>query len=374
MDDSVRITRREFIKRSSLITACASVIPGLGFENLAVAATVREARYYTKLEGNRIQCQLCPWNCIVKPGQRGHCQVRENRHGTYFTLVYGKISAYHNDPIEKKPFFHVLPSTNAFSIASVGCNVDCLFCQNWELARRGLNEVYTVDFTAEDIVNYAKKMNSRSIAFTYNEPTIFNEFVYDVAAHAQEQGLKSVIVSNGFINQKPLLDLCSKIDAYKVDLKGFTQEYYQQVVQGRLEPVKNTLVTLKQAGVWSEIVYLIVPTLNDDMNDIRKMCQWIVSELGDEVPVHFSRFYPKYKLKNLPPTPVETLVEARKTALDSGIKFAYVGNIPGHEGENTYCPSCNKILIRRVGYMVYENHVKKGKCEYCGEKIPGIWE
>jgi pyruvate formate lyase activating enzyme len=234
--------------------------------------------------------------------------------------------------------------------------------------------VYTVDFTSKEIVNYAKKMNSRSIAFTYNEPTIFNEFVYDVAVRAREQELKSVIVSNGFINQKPLLDLCTKIDAYKVDLKGFTQEYYRQVVHGRLEPVKNTLVTLRQAGVWSEIVYLIVPTLNDNMNDIKRMCQWIVKELGEEVPVHFSRFYPKYKLKNLPPTPVETLVEARKTALDSGIKFAYVGNIPGHEGENTYCPSCNKTLIRRVGYMVYENHVKKGICEYCGEEIPGIWE
>jgi len=373
MKDSLKITRREFIKKSSAITACASFLPYLDFDALKGTSSLKEARYYEKLSDNRIQCHLCPWNCIVEPGKRGHCQVRENKKGTYYSLVYGKISAYHNDPIEKKPFFHFLPSTYAFSIASVGCNVDCLFCQNWEIARRGLKEVYTVDFTPEDIVQYAQRVNSASIAFTYNEPTIFNEFVYDVADLAQKNRLKTVVVSNGFINKKPLLDLCSKIDAYKVDLKAFTEKYYQDVVHGRLEPVKDTLITLRQEGIWIEIVYLMVPTLNDNMDDIKKMCNWIKNELGDDIPLHFSRFYPKYKLKNLPPTPVKTLVEARKTALDAGLKFVYLGNIPGHEGENTYCPSCNKTLIRRVGYRVYENHMKNGTCEYCGENIPGIW-
>lgn len=374
MDDYLKISRREFIKRSSTITACTSLIPCLNLEALTKTSTVKEARYYEKLSNNKIQCHLCPWNCVVEAGKRGHCQVRENRKGTYYTLVYGKISAYHNDPIEKKPFFHVLPSTYAFSIASVGCNVDCLFCQNWELARRGLEEVHTVDFTPEEIVRYAKKVNSTSIAFTYNEPTIFNEFVQDVAEQAQNKGLRTVIVSNGFISKKPLLDLGKKIDAYKVDLKGYTQDYYQEVVHGRLEPVKNTLVTLRQQGIWSEIVYLMVPTLNDNMNDIKRMCKWIASELGTDVPIHFSRFYPKYKLRNLPPTPVKTLVEARNIALDTGIKFAYLGNVPGHEGENTYCPSCGKILIRRVGYRVYENHIINGNCKFCKKTIPGIWD
>ncbi len=373
MNGCSEITRREFIKKSTAITACASVIPCFNLGKFASSPLLKEARYYEKLEGNKIQCHLCPWNCIVEPGKRGHCQVRENRKGTYETLVYGKISAYHNDPIEKKPFFHVLPSTYTFSIASVGCNVDCLFCQNWELARRSLNEVHTVKFTPEDVVKYAKKVNSTSIAFTYNEPTIFNEFVYDVAELAKKNGLRTVIVSNGYINKKPLVDLCKTIDAYKVDLKGFTQEYYQEVVHGRLEPVKDTLVTLRQERVWSEIVYLIVPSLNDNMDDIKRMCTWIVNEVGDDIPVHFSRFYPKYKLKNLPPTPIKTLVEARKTALDAGIKYAYLGNVPGHEGENTFCPSCNKTLIRRVGYRVYENHIEKGKCRFCGEEIAGIW-
>ncbi|MFO7890577.1 MAG: AmmeMemoRadiSam system radical SAM enzyme [bacterium] len=374
MDDSLKISRREFIKKSSAITVCASCIPCLNLDTLALSSSHTEARYYEKLKGNKIQCHLCPWNCVVEPGKKGHCQVRVNRSGTYNTLVYGKISAYHNDPIEKKPFYHVLPSTYAFSIASVGCNVDCLFCQNWELARRSLTDVKTVDFTPDEIVEYAKKVNSTSIAFTYNEPTIFNEFVYDVAEIAQNKGLKTVIVSNGYINRRPLLDLVSKIDAYKVDLKAFTQDYYRNVVHGRLEPIKETLITLKQEGIWSEIVYLIVPTLNDNMDDIKRMCKWIKSELGDDVPVHFSRFYPKYKLRNLPPTPVKTMVKARKTALDAGIKFAYLGNIPGHEGENTYCPSCSKTLIRRVGYRVYENHIKHGKCRYCSENIPGIWD
>ncbi len=373
MKDSLKITRREFIKRSSALGVCTSLVPCLNLDALGGTSSLKEARYYEKLSNNRIQCHLCPWDCIVEAGKRGHCQVRENRKGTYYSLVYGKISAYHNDPIEKKPFYHFLPSTYSFSIASVGCNVDCKFCQNWELARRSLSEVYTVDFTPEEIIRYAHKANSASIAFTYNEPTIFNEFVYDVADLAQKNGLRTVVVSNGYINKKPLLDLCSKIDAYKVDLKAFTEDYYRDVVNGRLEPVKDTLITLRQEGIWSEIIYLVVPTLNDNMDDIKRMCNWIKNELGDDIPVHFSRFYPKYKLKNLPPTPVETLVEVRKTALDAGLKFVYLGNIPGHEGENTYCPSCNKTLIRRVGYRVYENHIENGTCEYCGEEIPGIW-
>lgn len=373
MNNCKKISRREFLKKSGRVYASAALFPCLTSGLSEVTPSLFEARYYIKLDGNKVQCQLCPWHCFVKPGERGHCQVRENRDGTYYSLVYGKVSAHHNDPIEKKPFFHFLPGTLAFSVATVGCNVDCKFCQNWELARRSLKEVYTIDFTPSEVVRLAKKMKSTSIAFTYNEPTIFQEFVRDVAVIAKEAGLKTVVVSNGFIDKKPLLDLCEVIDAYKVDLKGFTHEYYQNVVHGRLEPVKNTLVTLREQGVWSEIVYLIVPTLNDNMNDIGRMCKWIVSELGDDVPVHFSRFYPKYKLRNLPPTPVKTLTRARKTALDTGLKFAYIGNVPDHEGENTYCPVCHKTIIRRKGYTIYENHILDGKCEYCKEEIAGVW-
>ncbi len=336
--------------------------------------TPTEARYYTKLSDQRVRCELCPWQCVVQPGKRGRCEVRENRDGVYYSLVYGEIASYHTDPIEKKPLFHFLPGTRAFSIATAGCNVDCKFCQNWELARRRPEELRSVSFTPEDIVRHAKSQDSRSVAFTYNEPTIFNEFVQDVAACGREEGVRSVVISNGFINPKPLTDLCRVIDAYKVDLKSFSEDYYRDVVGGRLAPVLDTLVTLKEHSIWCEIVYLVVPTLNDDPTMVREMARWILHELGHDVPIHFSRFYPKYKLRNLPPTPIKTLERLRKVALDAGLHYAYLGNVPGHDGENTACPSCGKQIIGRMGYRIFENHIQNGACGYCGHSVAGVWD
>ena len=364
------LTRRRFITEASMFVAGMSAMAASDKQE---KLSWKEARYYRKLSDKKVQCELCPWQCVVSPGNRGHCDVRVNRDGIYYSLVYGRVATYHSDPIEKKPFFHFLPQSTAFSIATTGCNVDCKFCQNWELAQRKPEELPSYPFTPKEIIDEAKKWNCRSVAFTYNEPTVFTEYLYDIAVQGKLQNIRSVIISNGFINKIPLMDLCKVVDGYKVDLKAFTEKYYQDVVGGRLSPVLDTLVTLKSQGVWTEIVYLIIPTLNDDMEKIREMSGWIVRELGPDIPVHFSRFYPNYKLKNLPPTPVATLEKARNTAMDCGLNYVYMGNVPGHEGENTFCPNCQKVLIRRTGYQILENHIHSGKCSYCGHSIAGVW-
>jgi len=367
------ISRRQFLKRAAGIASGASLALLPSFSSAKGGLSQKEARYYEKLPNGKIRCQLCPWECMVNPGERGHCDVRENQGGIYCSLVYGRIATYHNDPIEKKPFFHFLPGSQAFSLATAGCNVDCKFCQNWELARRKPEEIPNVSFLPADVVRYATRWDCSSIAYTYNEPTIFTEFILDVASEGRKQGVKSVLVSNGFINKKPLLDLCRVVDAYKVDLKAFTEEYYRDVVHGRLSPVLDTLATLTSQGVWTEIVYLTVPTLNDDEKSIREMVVWIRKELGPDVPLHFSRFYPQYKLKNLPPTPISTLEKLRRIALDGGLHYVYMGNVPGHEAENTYCPRCRKMIIGRQGYRIFENNVLDGKCRFCGQAIAGRW-
>lgn len=372
MLQKTNVSRRRFLKTTAA-TACAALTPACLWADSRGRLSSVEARYYTKIEGNRIICKMCPRECIVSPGKRGHCEVRENQNGIYVSLVYGRIAAHHVDPIEKKPFYHVMPGNSAFSVATAGCNVDCKFCQNWELAQRRPEDLENVAFTPQELVAYTKRCNSKIIAFTYNEPTIQNEFVYDVASEAKAQGVKTVVISNGYINEAPMNALCNVIDAYKVDLKSFSPSYYEEVVGGRLGPVLDSLVRLKSNKIWIEIVYLTVPTLNDKPAEVNEMAKWILSELGADVPVHFSRFYPKYKLKNLPPTPVSTLENLRKTAQDAGLHHVYLGNVPGHEGENTICPSCNKLLIGRMGYRIFQNHMQGGTCKHCGDKIAGVW-
>jgi len=365
-------TRRYFLKQSAAL-ASGWALASSGFASSPKYQPVK-ARYYQKLDGKKVKCELCPWQCVVESGKLGHCRVRQNIDGTYYSLVYGRIAAQHNDPIEKKPFYHFLPKTNAFSIATAGCNVSCKFCQNWELAHRGPEEIFSAVLKPEEIVQYAKRWNCQSIAYTYNEPTIFTEFMLDTSTIAKEQGVRNVVKSNGFISKKALMDLCQVVDAYSVDLKAFTQKFYSDLVGGQLAPVLESLVTLKSQNIWTEIVYLVVPTLNDDEQEIRDMVQWIVKELGEDVPLHFSRFYPKYKLRNLPPTPVTTLEKCRNIALEGGLHYVYMGNVPGHMGGNTICPNCHKLILGRVGYQVFENHVINGKCQFCGNQIAGVWK
>jgi pyruvate formate lyase activating enzyme len=288
-------------------------------------------------------------------------------------LVYGNPSAVHLDPIEKKPFFHVLPGTTSFSLATAGCNFQCKFCQNWEISQAFPEDVYSYEVPPELMVKRAKEIGARSIAYTYVEPMIFYEYMYDICQLKKKEGLLNVIHSNGFINPAPLRDLCKVLDAANIDLKGFTENFYRELCGGKLTPVLETLKTLKQEKVHLEITNLIIPTKNDEMSVIKEMCLWVKKELGADTPIHFSRFYPLYKLKGLPPTPVSTLEEARSVALSTGLEYIYIGNIPSHEGENTFCPKCKKIIIQRKGFMVGEMHLKNGKCGYCGKPIPGIW-
>jgi len=366
------ISRREFLKNSGVACAMAG---GLGvFANPVKAKEyLVEARYYEKLEHRKIKCVLCPRECIIDDQERGYCGVRENRGGTYYTLVHSRPCTAHIDPIEKKPLFHFLPGTQAFSIATAGCNVLCKFCQNWEISQTRPEQVRSYDMPPKEVARIASENKCASIAYTYTEPVIFTEYMYDSTVAGHEKNVRSVMISNGYIQAKPMKDLCGVLDAVKIDLKAYTERFYKELVSGELRPVLETLVLLRKENMWTEIVYLVIPGQNDDPKELADMCKWIAAELGVDVPVHFSRFHPQYRLTNLPPTPVKTLTRAREIGLDAGLHYVYVGNIPGHEGENTYCPGCHQILIRRVGFTILENNLLNGQCPNCSQKIAGIW-
>ena len=334
---------------------------------------VKEAMHYKKLEDARVECELCPRKCTIADMERGYCGVRENRGGIYYSLVHSRVCALNVDPVEKKPLFHFLPGTKAYSLATAGCNIECKFCQNWQISQYRPEQIESIKLTPEDAVQDARMSGSTTIAYTYSEPVVYYEYMYDTARLGKEHGLKSVMISNGYIQEKPLTELCQHLSAVKIDLKGFTEKFYQETCTGELKPVLHTLTTLKKIGIWFEIVVLVVPTLNDSEKEFKEMCVWIKENLGPDVPIHFTRFHPTYKMKNLPPTPVKTLEMARNVALDTGLHFPYVGNVPGHEGENTYCPNCRHVVIRRAGFSIRENHLKDNKCKGCNQSIPGIW-
>ncbi len=299
--------------------------------------------------------------------------MRKNIDGKLYSLVYGNPCAVHIDPIEKKPLFHFYPKSKVFSIATAGCNLRCKFCQNWHISQSRPEETTNYNLPPTKLIEEIKKSGCSIIAYTYTEPTIFYEYMLETAKLAHQNGIKNVMHSAGFINPEPLRELCKYLDAANVDLKGFNEEYYGKICAGSLQPVLESLKTIKEQGVWLEVTNLIVPGLNDNPEEIEQMCIWIKENLGTEMPVHFSRFYPTYKLKNLFPTAVESLEKAREIALNVGLKYVYIGNVGGHYGETTYCPKCGKVLIRRVGYRILENNIVDAKCKFCGEKIAGIW-
>jgi pyruvate formate lyase activating enzyme len=374
------LTKREFLNFCGASFCVLSSAYLIGYPETSRAQAAKKgliktklSPFFSSLEGGEIQCELCPHRCRVAKGKRGICRVRENRDGRYYSLVYGNPCALHPDPIEKKPFFHVLPGTISYSLATVGCNFQCKFCQNWEISQASPEDVYSKEVSPEMVVKEAKEIRARSVAYTYVEPTIFYEYMLDIGTLVKKSGLLNVYHSNGFINPDPLKNLCKVLDAANVDLKGFTENFYHELCGGELTPVLETLKTLKKEKVHLEITNLIIPTKNDDPSVLREMCLWIKRELGGDTPIHFSRFYPLYKLKSLPPTPVSTLEKAREAALSAGLEYVYIGNIPGHPSENTFCPKCKKRIIQRTGYMVGEINMKDGKCRYCGKPIPGIW-
>jgi pyruvate formate lyase activating enzyme len=343
--------------------------------NMAARADLsfHDAEYWKPLKEDTVQCRLCPNRCIIPDGFRGVCRVRLNVDGQLKTIVYGRVVAAHVDPIEKKPLFHFHPRSRSFSIATAGCNMNCLFCQNWQISQAKPENTRFMKLNPKDVVLLALQNNCESIAYTYTEPTIFFEFMRDTAKVAKKNNMKNVWITCGYIEEEPLRELCTYIDAANVDLKGFSEDFYRTYTTGKLKPVLDTFKILKEEGVWIELTNLLIPGANDSPQMISNLCAWIVKELGTGVPVHFSRFHPDYKLLDRPPTPVKTINRAVETAQGYGIKYVYAGNVAGSTYESTYCPNCGKKIITRYGYYISDIHIKDGKCEFCGTRIDGRW-
>jgi len=350
----------------------AQPLPG-GAQKQDDAQFTVEAKFYQKLPNKKIKCKLCPRECTVGDRERGYCGVRENRGGTYYSLVHSRVCAAHVDPIEKKPLFHYLPGTVAFSLATAGCNVNCKFCQNWDISQSRPEQVPAEFTPPQRVADLAKQYDCPTIAYTYSEPVVFSEFLMDAADAGHAAGIRSIVVSNGYMQQESLKAAYGKMDAVKIDLKSFTESYYRDVVTGQLKPVLDSLVTLRKMDMWTEIVYLVVPTLNDDDAEFLGLARWIKTNLGPDVPLHFTQFHPEYLLKNLPITPVPTLEQAKSIADAEGLHYVYIGNVPRHPAQNTYCPKCSKMLVERVGFTASQVLIRKGSCPFCQHPIPGVW-
>lgn len=356
----------------------------------------REAYHYRKL-GRNVQCQVCPNECVLEPEDRSHCRSKINKDGKLFTLAYGNPCSFHVDPIEKKPLFHFLPATRVFSIATAGCGLRCLNCQNWEISQatpeetkdpRGeelkfdprqmtyltREQMARISMFPEDVVELAELSASRSIAYTYSEPTSFYEYMIDTSRLARSKKIKNVWVTSGYIKPDPLRELCRYIDAANVDLKGFSDKTYRKLNSAKLKPVLDTLKILKREGVWFEVTNLVVPTYTDKLDVIRRMCDWLLENVGPDYPLHFSRFHPQHKLDHLPPTPVSILTEARAVARKAGLHYVYIGNVQGvSEAETTLCPNCKKVVVERFIYLVRAVNIEDGRCKFCGSNIAGVW-
>ncbi len=333
-----------------------------------------EAYFYRTGESGQTVCTLCPNGCRLSPGDRSICRSRVNIDGKMYSLTYGNPCAVHMDPVEKKPLFHFKPTTRVFSIAATGCNFRCLNCQNWQISQAKPESVRFAKLPPAEVVEKANQAGAAAIAYTYSEPTTFFEYMYDTAVLARKQGLANLWISNGYINPAPLEKFCNVLDGANVNLKAFSDAIYKKLNGGRLQPVLETFKTLHRQNIHFEMTNLVVPGYTDDAGMVKDMCRWILDNLGPDHPLHFLRFAPQYKLKRLPPTPVETLTRFRNLALEEGIRYVYVGNVPGHEGESTYCHNCGKILIERNGYRIGAQNIEDGKCRFCRTPIPGVWK
>lgn len=374
------ISKRTFLKYTSLGLAGLSLSGSRLFSGSTKKHTSKaydgptkwskEGHYYIETPRG-MMCQLCPNECTIKLGELGDCRNRMNYQGKIYSIAYGNPCAIHIDPIEKKPLYHFYPTSKAYSIATAGCNLACLNCQNWNISQVSPNETRNQDLMPKEVVEQAKLFKCKSIAYTYSEPLTFYEYTFDTAKIAKAQGIKNVLVSAGHINEKPLRALCPYIDAANIDLKSFSEDLYLKLNAGKLEPVKRTLKILAEEGVWLEITNLIVPTWTDDMDMIKEMCNWLVESGLKKYPLHFSRFHPMYKLTQLPPTPAAVLKKARSIALAAGMKYVYIGNLPDPQASNTYCSKCKKTLIQRKGYVIIQNNISNGKCKFCNTSVDG---
>jgi pyruvate formate lyase activating enzyme len=335
---------------------------------------MKEAMFYEKQEGTRVLCGLCRFRCSITDGKRGICGVRENRGGTLYSLVYGKVVAENIDPIEKKPLFHFYPGSRTFSVATVGCNFRCRHCQNYSISQSAWEggRIGGRDLSPAEIVRKAVEAGCSSVSYTYTEPTIFYEYAYDTARLARQAGLKNVFVTNGYITPEALARIGPYLDAANIDLKGFSEKFYRETVHAKLDEVLETIINYKRLGIWIEITTLIIPNHNDSETDLRKLAGFIAEKVGVETPWHVSQFYPTYLLTDQPRTPVATLRRARQIGIEAGLRYVYEGNVPGEGGENTCCPGCGELLVRRHGFSISENRIRAGGCPSCATPVDGV--
>lgn len=336
---------------------------------------MKEALLYDRLDKDRVRCRLCTHQCLIKPGKTGLCGVRQNQGGRLVTLVYGRAISVNIDPIEKKPLFHFLPGTLSMSIATVGCNFVCSFCQNSDISQMPRDEgrIIGQDLPPAEVVDRALKGRAATIAYTYTEPTIYFEYTLDTARAASEAGLKNIFVTNGYMSEAALDMIGSDLHAANVDLKAFTDEFYKKRCRARLEPVKETIVRMKARGIWIEVTTLIIPGLNDDERELGELAEWLAG-VSPEIPWHISKFYPTYHLTDIGPTPTATIHRAREIGLKAGLRYVYSGNVWGDEGEKTFCHNCGRLLIDRVGYHISENSIRQGACPDCHAPVAGVWD
>jgi len=332
----------------------------------------REAKFWDKLADKSVQCHLCAHNCKINDGKTGICCVRKNEEGKLYTLIYGSCSSMAADPIEKKPLYHFYPGTNAFSLGTVGCNFKCEHCQNYTISTAIPDQLYIREVMPEEAVSLAKQHGCRGIAWTYNEPTIWHEYSYDSMVLTKKQGLYTVYVTNGYINEEPLKELSKHLDAMNIDVKAFSEEFYKKICKARLEPVLQTCELAKKLGIHIELTCLVIPGYNDALDEIKKFCSWVIERLGDDTPIHFSRFHPDNRMLDISMTPMQTLQKIFDLAQETGILYPYLGNVPHGSYENTYCPKCGNLCIGRYGYSIDMSGVKDGKCSKCGSSISMI--
>lgn len=330
----------------------------------------QKAAFWTSIDTETVQCLLCPHHCRIKEGKSGICGVRQNDKGVLYSLIYGSCSSIHDDPIEKKPLYHFYPGSLVLSLGSVGCTFRCEHCQNFQISTAGPDGMFFEEVPPERAVTLAKEHGCQGIAWTYNEPTIWHEYTLDSAKRAKQAGLYTVYVTNGFIEEDPLKEIAPYLDAMNIDVKAFHEEFYRKVCKARLAPVLHACECTKELGIHLEITYLVIPQLNDSLEEVTKFCQWIVDKLGNDVPVHFSRFHPDYKMTNVPATPIPTLLKIYEIAKTTGLQYVYIGNVPHGTYENTICPSCGTLLVERVGYSVHIRGLSGKTCTHCGAILP----
>jgi pyruvate formate lyase activating enzyme len=376
------LSRRVFLERLARYGTAFATVPAamhaLGMiseEACAAMGLPKEVEFYEKLPNRKTKCHTCPTECEREPGKESECRTHNNKNGVLYTYAFNNPCILKTDPIEKLPQYHFMPGTTTLSIATGGCNMRCLYCQNWEQSQSPPEKLKTFPFDGAQAKEMALHKKIPTFAYTYTDPVVFFEYIKDLVKHTRPSGIRHVAASAAFMQEKPLLQLCQNLDSITVTLKGFSEEFYRKICGDRpLKPVLESLVTIKKSGIWLEIVNLVIPSYNDNMKNIKEMCKWIVQNLGSEVPLHFARFSPEYKMKNLPSTPIPTLEKAKEIAQAMGIKFVYLSNVAPHIGNNTYCPSCKNLLIERLAFQILQNRMTQGRCPRCGSKIPGIWD